>query len=316
MALTSMPLTFSALTVIEGEPEYTSLQVLQRKVNSAAISVLSSGGDGIHGHLNLTISDVEYLIVSHGTPWVKPGNPGAAPIHIPGAIVAARKETNRQFLITVADYRLCNRVLEPLKTLLMAAVNSNYIAELEDPAYSFGNVLIRNILDHLRTSHGTIDASNVEANFTKLDLPVNFDEPLKILWRRVIDAQCFAANGQEPISEATTVRNTPSVLKKIGLLDDAYRDWHKHTEVSRTWANLHTNFTKAATRIASMTSRLPPLVFPMRCRMTKPCAAWKTSLLLLQLSKLQPQSTPMPSPPRPMQSSWQPREWATLSSRA
>jgi hypothetical protein len=74
------------LPKIDNEPTLEDIQVTTCLLNANAISVPSMVGGGAHaahGHLGITMNQVEYAAIS-ATPWVEPFNPGAIPIIPPG----------------------------------------------------------------------------------------------------------------------------------------------------------------------------------------------------------------------------------------
>ena len=83
-----------SLEPITARPTYASVQALQVALNSNAASVHSDLGDGLQGHLALTISAAAYLVIT-GVAFVAPANPGPHPGHADNATQFMITETNR-----------------------------------------------------------------------------------------------------------------------------------------------------------------------------------------------------------------------------
>jgi hypothetical protein len=67
----------SSLPKVTGEPTFEDLKVIQRLLNTNAMSVSSYIGGGRHGHLGIIMTNEEYFsITAHVFPV--PNNPGAS----------------------------------------------------------------------------------------------------------------------------------------------------------------------------------------------------------------------------------------------
>ena len=64
---------------ITGKPTNTTLQLLQRQLFTNARSVPSAQGGGLHGHLAILLSDVDY-IARIGVAFLIPNHPGPPPV--------------------------------------------------------------------------------------------------------------------------------------------------------------------------------------------------------------------------------------------
>ena len=80
------------LLPIEGLPTYKSLLAIKEllKANVASVHTMHSGGN--HGYLGLILSAPVYNIITPGTPFVIPNNPGLHPTNH-GGTVAQIKQT-------------------------------------------------------------------------------------------------------------------------------------------------------------------------------------------------------------------------------
>jgi hypothetical protein len=71
------------LPKIDHEPTFEDIQVTTLLLNANTISITSMTGGGAHGHLGISMTQVEYAAIST-SPWVEPYNPNAIPLIPPG----------------------------------------------------------------------------------------------------------------------------------------------------------------------------------------------------------------------------------------
>jgi hypothetical protein len=93
------PRTAAILTPIatgRNRPSCASLHIAQYELNGNAGSVHANLGDGLHGHLALTITTPEYLALSKDIALVSPDNPTPNPAHPTGATAIVINEANIQ----------------------------------------------------------------------------------------------------------------------------------------------------------------------------------------------------------------------------
>jgi hypothetical protein len=71
-------------------------------------------------------------------------------------------------------------------------------------------------------------------DLAQLDIELNPNEPMEVLWKRVKECRRFAANSQDPILEVTAIRKSLDVLKKTGVFSEAIRDWRNRPDAEWT----------------------------------------------------------------------------------
>ncbi|KAI2493163.1 hypothetical protein MHU86_21386 [Fragilaria crotonensis] len=79
----------SPIATVTSPPTYATIRLAQTQLNANATTVPSYAGDGIHGHLALTLLPAAYLLRSGNVPFIAPLNGPDNPIH-PAAATAAQ----------------------------------------------------------------------------------------------------------------------------------------------------------------------------------------------------------------------------------
>lgn len=89
--------TITSIAGSHSRPLYaTPLRITHTELNGNAASIHSNLGNGLHGHLALTIPTVEYLTLINNVSFVPPANPPAQPVHPAGSTGNQITEINRQ----------------------------------------------------------------------------------------------------------------------------------------------------------------------------------------------------------------------------
>ena len=121
---------YPTLTTIQGEPTFESLRTLHNEIKSNALSVASTLGGGIHGHLGLVLSNAEYDRITN-VPYVRPPHPGPL-IIAPGTAAheAARLQRDHREIITF--WRETVDVEKTIIKQIIAAVEPKYLKALRN----------------------------------------------------------------------------------------------------------------------------------------------------------------------------------------
>jgi hypothetical protein len=82
----------SFLPKVTGEPTFEDLMVIQRILNTNAMSVTSYEGGGRHGHLGIIMANEEYFAVEVDV-FPVPKNPGPSAAVVAGTAAAVIAET-------------------------------------------------------------------------------------------------------------------------------------------------------------------------------------------------------------------------------
>jgi hypothetical protein len=121
------------------EQTFASILIAHVDLNANAASIYSARGEGLQGHLALTIDVNDYVKRSLGN---KPFEPltalSAFPSHSESASDAQIVETNRQHKAKKEEFILFHNADTELCNLLIAAVPHIFLADQRDPTTGFG----------------------------------------------------------------------------------------------------------------------------------------------------------------------------------
>jgi hypothetical protein len=96
-------------------------------LNGNVASVHSNLGDGLHGHLALTILTNEYLTLTNNITFVTPVNPPPQPVHPAGTTGNQITESNRQHLKQKQEFKTYHAIDQALCNQIISAVPDVYI---------------------------------------------------------------------------------------------------------------------------------------------------------------------------------------------
>jgi hypothetical protein len=222
------------------QPTYASILAARIALNSNATTIASSAGGGLHGHLALVMTAVEYLALT-GVAFVAPVAPPALD-HIAGATAAQIIEDNRLHKSSTSEFQRYHYTDQALRQQLIAATPEVYIQAVKDPLLGFGRVTTLTILTHLRTTYGEITAEDLEANQLTMAADWNPPTPIEDLFEQLRAGEAFAVDGGDPPSEPRLVRLGYSIIRKTGLFEIACREWRYKAPADKTFANLQIHF--------------------------------------------------------------------------
>jgi hypothetical protein len=119
--------------------------------------IYSARGDGLQGHLALTIDANDYVKRSLGNKPFEPlTTPSTFPSHSESASDAQIAEINRQHKAKKEKFILFHNADTALRNLLIAAVRPIFLADQRDPMAEFGNKTVLQLLTYLHTTFGSI----------------------------------------------------------------------------------------------------------------------------------------------------------------
>jgi hypothetical protein len=240
---TTFPFPHATLTAITHKPTAATIKLLTKEVYANTKSVHSVHGGGLNGHLGLAMAAAPYQIRT-GALFIAPPHPGAQPIHIATATAAQITAANRAYDQDMLEFTTCQAVKESVKQQVLNAVDNIYLQDLEDDVFGYADVTIIEILQHLRTTYGTLTANDLETNRNKLTEPWNPDEPFENIWKRIKIIRAVAIAGNEPLSDSVTIELTLVSLDKAGVYDHAITTWHDKPEIEQTWDIFIAHFNK------------------------------------------------------------------------
>jgi hypothetical protein len=109
-----------------------------------------------------------YIIRAGQVFFDTPNHPGLQVAHAAGATQAQITAANRLYNTFIADYTKYALVHESLKQQILTAVKPIYYQDLEDDIFGHADVTIPDILAHLTTRYGQLNAANLELNHARL----------------------------------------------------------------------------------------------------------------------------------------------------
>ena len=234
-------------------PTYETLKTLQTELNANALGIRSSEG-GIFGHIVLTMSPDQYLLLTNNVVFNEPINPGDNPTHLPGATQQEVTETNRAHLVAKSNYEKYHDTDNALKTLLLAACPDLYLEPLKQPFIGYGGRTTLDLLAHLWVSYGKIEPSQLIENENRMKAPWHPTEPIEKLFSQLKTTYEFALFGNAGITEITVVRCGYKIISDTGLFKIELREWRAKPDADLTLVNFYAFF-KAANidRLATTT---------------------------------------------------------------
>ena len=252
----SFPFPHPILTPIVGRPTEPTVKLLQRQLYTNARAVPSTHGGGVHGYLGSIMSVLEYDVLAPNRPWVPVVHPGGLLVHAPDDTAQAIRALDRAYDATMREFQESTKVRTELKQQLLAALEPTYIQVLATEDFGFADVSPRNILGHLRTYYCEVEPEELERNRMSLQETWNVDEPMEILWDKVLSARTFAERHGDPISEVTALHLLLTSLEATGVFTDACDKWRDLPSFGKTIQTFRTHFTREnKTRLRKLTAQ-------------------------------------------------------------
>ena len=128
------------VTKIHGQLKENDLTTVEKELIAIAASIPSMLGGGNHGHPGVIVEPAKYLLMTGGTAFVNPPNPGVYPAGLQANAAAGtrgREEAIHKEL--VAQYEIFKGVKQGLKNIIQEAVEMDYLLEIEDKTLGFLN---------------------------------------------------------------------------------------------------------------------------------------------------------------------------------
>ncbi len=136
------------VTKIIGQPANQSIDLLEQELTVIAASIHSPQGDS--GHAGMLMEEADYMAAfGVAVPFVAPNNPGTYPVGpFPNG---TRKEREAEHEKLIEVYKTYLGVGDGLKTLILRAVDEDYILELKNKIIGYLQVTPKQMIAHLRT---------------------------------------------------------------------------------------------------------------------------------------------------------------------
>ena len=136
------------ITKIIGQPTNQSIDLLEQELTVIAASIRSTQGDS--GHAGMLMTDANYMAAfGVAVPFAAPANPGVYPVGpFPNG---TRKEREAEHDKLIEVYETYLGVGDGLKTLILRAVDEDYVLELKHEIIGYLQVTPKQMIAHLRT---------------------------------------------------------------------------------------------------------------------------------------------------------------------
>ena len=228
------------VTKIHGQPTNQDLTLLEKELIAILANIPTTLGGGSHGHAGIVMDPARYLMTT-GTAFVNPVNPGTYPAGVPNNAtqgVRARAEAEHKEL--VKEYETFQGVVQATKDIILEAVDNEYLLEIEDEILGFLNITPTDMLTHLQNRGGALDFADTKTLLAERDGEWDASEVPQIYFNRVEKAiQGLTHAG---INSDLNERRDMALfyLKASGEFDAAVREWEQRPARNKTWQNIKT----------------------------------------------------------------------------
>ncbi len=126
------------VTKINGQPTYQDVTMLEKELIAIAAIIPTTLRGGGHGHAGTIIEPAKYFLMTRGTAFTAPANPGNYPAGLAANAAAgtqAREGALHKEL--VAQFEILSGAEQVLKDIIIKAVESNNLLEIEDETLVF-----------------------------------------------------------------------------------------------------------------------------------------------------------------------------------
>ena len=234
---------FPVIPKIIGEPDFESLQELQRKLSNNAGSIKTSLGGGAHGYIGLTVRPDVYFQLT-GRVFQPPIDPGPLPNFPPDPTQEQMRTIERNHTAARALFKEYVAVGNALKQQLIGAVDDIYLRGLQHRVYGFLNVTVIQMIYYLFQNYGKITPSDLVANEQRMKAPYDVSTPIEHLWAQIEDAIAFAGAADAPFSPIQVMNTAYDLLYRTGMFKDTCKEWRMLAMNLKTYARLKDMFTE------------------------------------------------------------------------
>ena len=169
------------VTKIHGQPTSHNLTNLKKEIISILANIPTTLGGGNHGHVGVIMDPVDYNTLTAGIGFINPVNPGIYPAGLAANAAAgtrAREEATHKELIN--QFKTFEGVRLGTKDLILEAVDSEYLKEIEHDTLGFLNQTPRQMIKHLLTRGGALDFADTKELLAQRDGEWNVSKNPKV----------------------------------------------------------------------------------------------------------------------------------------
>jgi hypothetical protein len=212
------------------DPSFATLQIVQQELYANAASVHTLRGDGISGHLILTITAEAYTVRSVlNVAFTVPPCPPAQGTHTAPATGHTISEENRLHLEARRELMLYTNIENALRNQLQAAVPKVYISAILDPIIGIGNTTCLTLLTHLHDTYRTITEAELKINLGRMKIQSNPPTSIENHFTQIKDGVAFATAGGDPPTGPSIIRIAYNIVAAAGQFDITTHEWRAKT---------------------------------------------------------------------------------------
>ena len=216
---------------IHETPHYFSIAEAHSPLSKNVTSVYSSHGNPALSHYILTASDSKYLLRA-GISFTIPFNPGVHPVVATGSTGAQIAHVKREHEEFMRELRLFKAVENALKNQLVNAIDDIYIKDIWDRVTGFVTRSVRDILQYLYQTYGSVTPAQLTANNERFRAPYDGSTDLEAYFKGIDDCLFMADKANQPYYKGQTLTAASSAITKSERFPLAMQEWHKLTEVA------------------------------------------------------------------------------------
>jgi hypothetical protein len=240
----------SSIPKVTGEPTFEDLKVIQRLLNTNAMSVASYEGGGRHGHLGIIMTNEEYFAIAVDL-FTVPSNPGPSAAVVAGMTAAVIYETTRQHREATHVYRTYHNVEQAIKKLIIESFDDAYLNALLDEIVGYANCTSLQLLTHILTYYAIIAPTELTQNYERLNTLYDPNLPIEMLFQQIQDDSAFAVAGGQPYGAAMIVNVAYTLIFNTGLFPDACRAWQSRAIYGKNMVPVQDRFRHCSPRIST-----------------------------------------------------------------
>ena len=140
---------------IEGQPT-------DDECSNAATSVPTSNGGGQHGHIGMLMDDTEYQLIPHrNAQFIVPVYPRVYPTTVDKNNAAIRGQQIAEHKVLVTELETYQGMESFLRKKIVTSVEPAWLAALKSNMMGFNLCTPKQLIDHLRSVGGDLEASDV-----------------------------------------------------------------------------------------------------------------------------------------------------------
>jgi hypothetical protein len=207
---------------VNGPPTSNDLDLLKEELIAITASIPLVLGGGMNGHAGMLLSNVDYVTMAPGTPFVAPVNPGVYPVEVTAAtrsrMVAKHKEQVKQFH-TFAGVGM------RLKDLILKAIDKDYLLEIKHERMAFLNMTAAQMLTHLCNRLGVVDSVNITTLMAEWEAPWSVDEVPTLYFNQVEKTMKQLAKANINWDWRAMMNKALKSFKDVGSYKPASQEW-------------------------------------------------------------------------------------------